>query len=186
MSAVAIVVPFRAATGKRRLRPLPADTRSALALAMLEDVLTACRAIGETTVVTAGGGQGAAVAAALAGLGPGRVLVVNADLPCVVPDDLRRLELAMPPGGIGLVAAQDGTTNALALASPDLFAPLYGPGSAGRFRTHADKLGVGSAAAPIPNLADDVDELGDLERLAARLGPRTSAVVARLDAGAVA
>ena len=48
----AIVVPFRGAGGKQRLGPLTDDEREALALAMLEDVLTACRAVGATVVVT--------------------------------------------------------------------------------------------------------------------------------------
>jgi hypothetical protein len=37
--------------------------------------------------------------------------------------------------------------------------------------------------ANIPNLADDVDTLADLERLAGRLGPNTSAVLEELRAG---
>ena len=43
----AIVVPFRGAGGKQRLGPLTDDEREALALAMLEDVLAACRAVGD-------------------------------------------------------------------------------------------------------------------------------------------
>ena len=128
-----IVVPFRGENGKRRL-DAPEDVRSELALAMLGDVLAAATAIGRTLVVTddeagralaaelgaepvadPGGGQGAAVAAALARLGEGVVLVVNADLPCVVPHDLRTLAGAAELGAIGYVEAADGTTNALAL-----------------------------------------------------------------------
>ena len=58
-----------------------------------------------------------------------------------------------------------------------------GPGSAERFRGRAERLGVPSATARIPNLADDVDTLGDLERLDGRLGPHTSAVFEELRAG---
>jgi 2-phospho-L-lactate/phosphoenolpyruvate guanylyltransferase len=187
----AIVVPFRGAGGKQRLGPLTDDEREALALAMLEDVLEACAKVGETVVVTPddeaarvadehdarvvgdpGRGQGAAVAAALRDLA-GPVLVVNADVPCVRPDDLRRLSAATPVNGLALVAARDGTTNALGLSEPSLFAPLYGPGSAERFRAQGERLGVDVVPAEIPNLADDVDSIDDLRRLERRVGPRT-------------
>jgi 2-phospho-L-lactate guanylyltransferase (CobY/MobA/RfbA family) len=161
---------------------------------MLADVLAACTVVGETVVATSddegarvasefealveqdpGGGQGAAVEAALRRLRNGRTLVVNADLPCVIPEDLRALESATPDRGLAFVAARDGTTNALGLSSPSVFAPLYGPGSAERFRMHADTIGVEFVPAGIPNLADDVDSLEDLERVEFRIGPRTLA-----------
>src|SRR5438132_253741 len=50
----AIVVPFRGAEGKSRLHE-SRRMRRTLALAMLGDVLAACSAVGETTVVTADG-----------------------------------------------------------------------------------------------------------------------------------
>jgi 2-phospho-L-lactate guanylyltransferase len=190
----AIVVPFRGAGAKLRLAPMAEAERSALALAMLGDVVVACRAVGPTSVVTddrhaaelarelgaepladPGGGQGAAVAAALTPLA-GPVLVVNADVPCVVPHDLRSLERAIPVDGIAFVPARDATTNALGLDRPDLFAPLYGPGSAERFRTHAPE----AVAVAIPNLADDVDTLADLRRVGLRAGPRTQAAISAL------
>jgi 2-phospho-L-lactate guanylyltransferase len=193
----AIVVPFRGAGGKQRLGSLPDDWRKALALAMLSDVLAACRGVGTTVVVTPdedaarvaaeheaevvddpGTGQGAAVAAALRGVS-GRALVVNADVPCVLSQDLRSLEAATPEHGLAYVEARDGTTNALGLSAPALFAPLYGPGSAERFRLHAHTLGADVVPATIPNLADDVDSLADLERLELRIGPRTLAARTR-------
>lgn len=192
----AVVVPFRGEGAKLRLAPLESALRRDLALAMLGDVLVACRAVGLTTVVTddpdarslagdlgvatladPGGGQGAAVAAALR---EGPALVVNADVPCVVPRDLRALLAAAPEDGFALVEARDETTNALALPRPELFRPLYGPGSARRFRAHAAERGVEAVAAAIPNLADDVDTLADLRRLQYRVGPRTQTVLARL------
>jgi 2-phospho-L-lactate guanylyltransferase len=193
----AIVVPFRGAGGKQRLGSLPDDEREALALAMLADVLAACRSVGTTVVVTPddeaariageheavvvddpGSGQGAAVAAALRGV-VGPVLVVNADVPCVVPQDLRSLEAATPEHGLAYVAASDGTTNALGLSGPTVFAPLYGPGSAERFRLHAHTIGAEGVPAAIPNLADDVDSIADLDRLELRVGPRTLAARTR-------
>ena len=196
----AIVVPFRGAEGKSRLHE-SRRMRRALALAMLGDVLAACSAVGETTVVTAddearglaaelaiaitldpGGGQGPAVEAALRGLEPGAILVVNADVPCVVPHDLRALLAATPAGGIALVEALDGTTNALGLPSPEVFAPSYGRGSAARFRGRARELGLQAVTVAIPNLVDDVDTIDDLQRVGLRAGPRTQAALAELSA----
>ncbi len=86
---------------------------------------------------------------------------------------------------MALVEAPDGTTNALALAAPHLFAPLYGPGSAGRFHVRAERLGVPVVTAEIPNLVDDVDTLADLERLEGRLGSHTAAALGEARAGLV-
>jgi 2-phospho-L-lactate guanylyltransferase len=173
------VVPYRG-DAKRRL---PAALRAAAAVAMLGDVVAAALAVGRVVVVTddavvvppgvevvpdPGGGLGAAVAAGLARV-EGHALVVNADLPCVTPAALRRLAAA----GLALVEAGDGTTNALSLPDPSLFTPLYGPGSAARFRAHAPFVTMA-----IPELEADVDTGEDLERLARRGGPRTRALVA--------
>jgi len=196
----AIVVPFRGDRSKQRLEA-PEELRSRIALAMLGDVVTACVATARTIVVTGddqaselvvelgaevcadpGGGQGEAVLAALAGLPDEPVLVVNADLPCVVPHDLRTLAGAAELGAFGLVEAEDGTTNALALPSPAAFAPLYGARSADRYRDHAATTGLDAVAAVIPNLIDDVDTLEDLQRVAFRAAPRTQAVLALLKA----
>jgi 2-phospho-L-lactate guanylyltransferase (CobY/MobA/RfbA family) len=161
---------------------------------MLTDVLAACRPVGRTLLVTSseaagahalaeslgvevvadpGKGQGDAVAAALMRAGEGPVLVVNSDLPCATSRDLLALLGGMPPGGIALVRAADGTTNARALAAGWLFAHLYGPGSADRFVERARRLGVEIAEVDLPNLADDVDSLDDLERIESRVGPWT-------------
>jgi 2-phospho-L-lactate guanylyltransferase (CobY/MobA/RfbA family) len=124
-------------------------------------------------------GQGAAVRAALdaaaaTGL-PGPYLVVNADLPCATSRDLLALAGAVPDGGLALVAAPDGTTNALAFADERLFEPVYGPGSAERFAALGE-----ARLLDAPNLIDDVDAPGDLARLGARLGEHTRRVLAVL------
>jgi hypothetical protein len=69
-----------------------------------------------------------------------------------------------------LVAAADGTTNAISLADAIDFRPLYGPGSAARFEA------LGLHPLHIPNLADDVDTVEDLEDLADRLGAHSRRV----------
>ena len=175
------VIPFRAG-GKTRL---PGELRQELALAMLGDVIEAALGLGDVRIVTSdedgarvarelgatvvgdpGGGQGAAVVAALDGLS-GACLVVNADLPCATTDALARL------AGLGpaLVAAADGTTNALALARPEAFVDLYGPGSAARFAA------AGLTPVVVAELAYDVDTRDDLARLPLRTGRRTALVL---------
>ena len=186
-----VVVPFAGSKGKTRLEA-PRSVRRDLSLAMLADVLAAAVATGSAVVVTSdadggelarelgaavvfdpGGVQGPAVRAALAGV-EGPAIVVNADVPCVLPEDIRSLAAAVPARGIALVEALDGTTNALGLSSADLFRPLYGPDSALRF--HA--LDVETVSVVVPNLAEDVDTMADLERLQLRCGPRTQSVLA--------
>ena len=176
------VIPFRAA-GKTRL---PAQLRRDLALAMLGDVVEAALALGEVRVVAddvdatdsarqlgavvvadPGGGQGDAVRAGLAGI-DGPCLVVNADLPLATAAALRRLASVGP----ALVAAGDGTTNALALVAPVGFVPRYGAGSAARFA--AD----GFRPVAIPELEHDVDTLDDLLMLR-DAGRRTTLVSRR-------
>jgi 2-phospho-L-lactate guanylyltransferase len=181
-----VVVPFRAASAKSRLDPLDEDARNDLAHLMLADVLAAATAVGPTILVTErdaerarslagsfgaelvndpGEGQGPAVAAALASVTEWPVLVVNADLPEVQPRDLLALLGAMPADGIAIAAAPDGTTNALALAKPALFEPLYGPGSAARFRAHAEELKVDVVEFDSPALALDVDTVAELQQI---------------------
>ena len=161
-----VVVPFRGANGKSRLA-LPEPERRELALSMLRRVLAAGAEVGDVVLVSddeearslaprwvadPGRGQGAAVAAALA-QADAPALVVNADLPRVEADDLRALLAAIPADGVAIVEAEDGTTNALGLASPELFEPLYGPGSAARFRER------GAVAVDLPRIAEDLDSL---------------------------
>jgi 2-phospho-L-lactate/phosphoenolpyruvate guanylyltransferase len=187
-----IVVPFRGLAGKQRLTGLDADAHRAVVLGMLADVLAATTAVADTVVVTnddegrrlatdvgallvndPGGGQSPAVAAALGLLEIDAVLIVNADVPCVTPSDLRSLLAATPLGGIALVASADGRTNALSLPTPNLFEPLYGPRSAERFQRAARELGLEAVEMAIPNLADDVDTRQDLNRVQLRAGTHT-------------
>jgi len=193
-----VVIPFAGVAGKTRLHA-SRRVRQELSLAMLGDVIAATLPLGATRVVTGdadgallaetagasvvedpGGGQAAAVSAGLAGLEPGATLIVNSDLPCAVPDDLRALLAATPAGGLALVEALDGTTNALSISAVETFAPLYGADSAKRFLAHARDLGLDAVSVAIPNLADDVDTVDDLHRLHLRLGPRSQVTLANL------
>jgi 2-phospho-L-lactate guanylyltransferase len=194
-----VVIPFAGAQGKTRLH-VSSRARRALSLAMLGDVLDVCVAVGSTRVVTPdpdgadvaveagaepvhdpGAGLGEAVRVALEGVEPGTILIVNADLPCVRPPDLRALLAAAPAGAIALVEARDGTTNALCLYAAEAFAPLYGAGSASRFRRHAAEHGIEAVSVVLPNLVDDVDTMDDLFRLRLRCGLRTRSCLAELE-----
>ena len=170
-----IVIPFRAEGAKQRL---PKGLRGELARAMLVDVVASAEEVGRTLIAD-GRGQGAAVEAALSDVRELPVLIVNADVPAVTPRDLLSLLGSIPPDGVAVVAAEDGTTNGLGLSSHRLFEPLYGPGSAARFLALAQ-----SRLVEIPNLAEDVDTLPDLERLEPRLGPRTLAALESLRSAA--
>ena len=126
----------------------------------------AARALGAHVVADPGGGQGRAVEAGLDGL-VGQSLVVNADLPCATSDALVRLSRA----GVALVAAPDGTTNALSVPEAGAFQPLYGPGSAERFAA------AGFIPVDLPELARDIDTLADLEAVGHPLSGRTTLVL---------
>jgi 2-phospho-L-lactate guanylyltransferase (CobY/MobA/RfbA family) len=160
----AYVIPYRIG-GKTRL----GDTR--LALAMLSDVTDAVNEVADETFLVDGpGGQGEAVAGALAGL-RGPVTIVNADLPCITSRELEQLTSSAP----AIVAARDGTTNAIALRDAVDFAPLYGPGSARRFARQ-----LGAARLALPGMRDDVDTWEDLERVRDRVGKNTRRYLSRL------
>jgi 2-phospho-L-lactate guanylyltransferase (CobY/MobA/RfbA family) len=151
------VIPFKL-LGKTRLGD------DDVARAMFRDVEAVCSTLGLVVLTDAPGGQGGAVAAALEGVAEGPVVIVNADVPCVTGDELRRLVDAAP----AIVAARDGTTNAISLPHPRGFTPRYGHGSAKRFQED-----LGAQVLDLPGLVDDVDTWDDLLRVADRVGPQT-------------
>ena len=131
----------------------------------MSDVVAACRDAdpADVLIVGAPGGQGEAVEGALADH-RGAVTIVNSDLPCATPDELRQLSAAAP----AIAPARDGTTNAIALRDARQFVPLYGPGSAARFMD-----ALAARAVDLPGLCDDVDTWDDLDRVRDRVGRHT-------------
>jgi 2-phospho-L-lactate guanylyltransferase (CobY/MobA/RfbA family) len=126
---------------------------------MFLDVRSACEQIGEVRICNAPGGQNAALAAMLLTL-EGPVAIVNSDVPCATPHELRELVNAAP----ALVSAADGTTNAIVFEDARDFQPLYGPGSADRF---------GLKQLYLPGLCEDIDTEEALLRLAPCVGSNT-------------
>ena len=158
------LIPYRIG-GKTRL----GDPK--LALAMLSDVTDAVNELAEEALVVDGpGGQGEAVAGTLT-VRRGPVTILNADLPCITSAEIEELTAAAP----ALVAARDGTTNALALRDVGDFKPLYGPGSAARFAKH-----LGAISLDLPGIRDDVDTWDDVERVRDRVGRHTHRYLSRL------
>jgi 2-phospho-L-lactate guanylyltransferase len=79
------------------------------------------------------------------------VVVLAADLPNVTAGDVRELIANARP--LALVAAADGTTNAIAASPPAAFRPSYGPGSAARH---------GGTRLRLVGIERDVDTPADL------------------------
>jgi len=185
------------------LRP---TQRSALALAMLEDVLRAARAAqiahvlvvsesaGVRAVAKAGGAgvirtpaRGAAAAAraglrAAAARGCRHALVLPADLPLITAASIRRLVWAAARSEVVLVSDRHRHgTNALLLSPPLVLAPRFGPRS---FRAHrAAAAGLRTRVLALPAVAFDLDTLEDLRALRRRrrgIGSRTAGVLAEV------
>jgi 2-phospho-L-lactate guanylyltransferase len=193
------IIPVKAlAQAKMRLAGvLDGDARTSLVLAMVEDVLAACREsglFGRVIVVSgdaaaldrarAAGADGLAEPRAIGGLndalrfaideaverGASEAVVLPADLPCVRADDLARVVSALGEdgGAVVVVPSRDGGTNALALRPPHIIAPAFGPGSAAAHLAAAHAARARVAALTLDALAFDVDAPADLRELAAR------------------
>jgi 2-phospho-L-lactate guanylyltransferase len=206
--AWAVVVGRHGPAAKSRLAgALSAERRSALAMAMLTDVIDAAanagfggvaavltpttRIRGDVLLVRdPGEGLARAIDAGLRAVteaGADAVLILPGDVPLVTADELRRVIDAAreAPRSVVVVADRHGTgTNALALHPPAVIAPAFGPGSADRHLSAAAAAGARGLRLEITALSLDVDTPDDLAELARR-SPRgaTKAALARLADG---
>jgi 2-phospho-L-lactate guanylyltransferase len=167
-----VVVPFDGSEPKTRLAPVLADAeRTALAEAMLRDVLETVRGAGHAPTVLATASVdvdapvsvderplSTAVNAVLAAREP-PVAVVMADLPLVTPDALGRL--LAPEADVALAPGLGGGTNAFLARDPG-FRVDYHDGSYRKHRQQAVDRGASVATVDSFRLALDVDEPGDL------------------------
>jgi 2-phospho-L-lactate guanylyltransferase len=188
----AVVPVKRFVAAKTRLADiLSGEDRSALAQAMLRDVLAGvadCPAIAGIVVVT-GDDAAAAIAAGVgaivvehgseagynsavrAGIScirerTANVLVLPADIPLVRGEDIAYLASLHPAGPAVTVAraAADGGTNALVMTPPDVIAVQFGEHSEARHVEAANKAGAAVRSLVIPRMAYDIDRPEDVAR----------------------
>jgi 2-phospho-L-lactate guanylyltransferase len=111
---------------------------------------------------------------AVAARGPGRLLVLPADLPGLRLRDLDRLLADPAPVVIGPDAAGSGT-NALVLAGHGILSAFrfqFGQGSRSLHEAEARRLGVESACVDTPGISHDLDTPADWAMLTAELRDR--------------
>jgi 2-phospho-L-lactate guanylyltransferase len=188
------------ATVKTRLAPVLSHAeRSALAHAMLADVLVALRGVRslagvavitrDDSVVALAQAHGAlalheahtdglnaSVADGIARCrerGASAVAVVMGDLPLLSSDEIERVIARLPEHGAVLVPSFDGTgTNVLALRPPDLLPRTeFGAGSLARHRAALAACDVVPVLCPLAGAALDIDTVDDLARVPRGDGP---------------
>ena len=168
--------------------------RRKLALAMLEDVVRALKAVPAiegVSVVSPDAevlslaaeldaspvaesanvrGLNQALARALSAMSPApdALLIVPGDVPEVTPGDIETLLAALPERGIALSPSADRGTCALALRPPDVIALRFGERSSVSHRREAMAIGVPAEVVQIDALSLDVDSPEDLRELLAR------------------
>jgi len=210
---IAALVPVkRLAQAKSRLRPVLADgQRREFVLAMLDDVLRLTLAqpgIVATAVVSADDdalafarrlgaqpireprsvrGLNAALTFAadvLASEGATSLLVLPADVPLAMPEDIEALLSAWQEAPVVLCPSHSGGTSALALRPPQAIAFRFGPRSFAAHRRVATERGLPVTVVSRPGLVLDIDRPEDLRAVLAggasrsRSALRAMAVVA--------
>lgn len=172
---------------------LSGEGRSALARAMLRDVLTAvadCPAIVGIVVVTSDD-MAVAIAAPFGaivvkdgsigyneavrvGISSVRertasVMVLPADIPSVRAEDITRLASLHPAAPAVTIARAeaDGGTNALVMSPPDVIAVQFGTGSEACHLEAAHRAGAAVQSLDIPRMAHDIDRPEDVARFLA-------------------
>lgn len=209
----AVVPVGRFATAKRRLMScLMPHERAACARAMLEDVLSAltrapslagimvitgdasaaalAQASGAVLLADTGNsGIGPAVELAaryLAGGGQQGMLVIPADLPLLMPEDIERIAMAhrAAPSVTLVPASVDGGTNALACSPPDAMRFCFGADSYRRHLQSARACGIEPQALVLARVGHDIDRPDDIAAFLRR--PSATRTHAYLSANGIA
>ncbi|MYL97013.1 2-phospho-L-lactate guanylyltransferase [Novosphingobium sp. FGD1] len=195
-AATWVLIPVKArGAGKTRLAALlSAAERESLVEAMLEHVVDVTQAQVARIVIIGperggiaahlerfedpGGGLNAALEHGRRGIAsrsdaPERLIVLPADLPCLVPDDVARLR-DLAAGAVGIAPDRHGHgTNALSLPLPAAarFRFRFGPDSAALHRLEAEILRLSVVTITTPGLEKDIDEHSDLADAAHMFSP---------------
>jgi 2-phospho-L-lactate guanylyltransferase len=184
-----VVVPVKGTADAKSRLGASAELARAIALDSVEAALGAARvivvtpaaaaadfeALGAVVVADAGGGLNAAVAAGISAAGDGPVAVLLGDVPALLPAELAAALLAAERHPLAMVPDADGAGTTLITALRAVsHSPAFGHGS------RAAHLAAGYVELDVSaesGLRRDVDTAEQLAGLAARLGPRTRAVV---------
>ena len=95
--------------------------------------------------------------------------IISADLPSLVPGEVKALIAATPAHGIAIARAENGGTNAVSMRPPALLRTQFGePSSAGVHARSAQTRGLEHVIVDLPGLAFDVDTPEDLARIPQR------------------
>ncbi|MBA3629549.1 MAG: 2-phospho-L-lactate guanylyltransferase [Actinobacteria bacterium] len=101
--------------------------------------------------------------------GAASITVLPCDVPLTREDDLRDLlDTGATSDVVVVPSGQDGGTNGLYMAPPDLIRPQFGPASLQAHLTLARRRGYRCAILPLPRLALDIDTPSDVRALLAR------------------
>ncbi|WP_274628193.1 coenzyme F420-0:L-glutamate ligase [Arvimicrobium flavum] len=96
------------------------------------------------------------------GIGAASLLIIHADIPTLVDDELSCLLRAGERRSVIIGASRDGGTNAMLLTPPDAIPFHYGSGSARSHQSAARKLGRSCERLLLPHLSRDIDTPNDL------------------------
>lgn len=207
---ITALIPFKPLSeAKSRLATiLPPADRRALALAMLDDVLTALERSQRISqiIVTASdaaaqalvqsrnieflqdtsNGLNPAIQHVVNQLDPARpLLIMHADLPLVEEDDIDEFITMMPSGGVALAGSNDGGTTAAICAVPQRMHWSFGEQSLVRHLAAARAANIPVRSVREGPITFDIDRPVDLYRLLLDPGGRqTGRLLGKLHIGA--
>ena len=139
-----------------------------------DEVLSRAMAAGLKTTADPGTGLNDAIAAGMeeaVAAGAESLTVIPCDVPLAYRGDLVDLLDTGATSDVVLVpSGDDGGTNGLFLAPPDLIRPAFGPGSLRNHIALAERHGYRCSILALPRLALDIDTVADVNAFLARAG----------------